>query len=234
MKIAIMQPYFFPYIGYFQLINAVNKFVIYDDVNYIKSGWINRNKILINGKPSLFTLPLSKISSFKLINELKIDRNNYELWKTKFLKKISQAYANALYLNPTFKLINNMLNIKDDHISTINTKSIITISNYLGINTYFVPSSTVYKNSYLKGYDRIIDICKKEKASQYVNPIGGKNLYQKENFAQNNIKLNFLNSKKIVYNQYKNDFLPNLSIIDVMMFNSKDTISVFLNEYELL
>lgn len=99
MKIAIMQPYIFPYIGYFQLINAVDKFIIYDDVNYIKQGWINRNKILLNNEDYLFTFPLKNASSYKKINEIELSENLYSKWKIKFFKTL-EVYKKHLIMNP--------------------------------------------------------------------------------------------------------------------------------------
>ena len=84
MKLAIMQPYIFPYLGYFQLLNSVDHFVFYDDVNFIKGGWVNRNQLLINNQNKFFTVPLKKIISFTPINEVEIHKKLYPNWRSKF------------------------------------------------------------------------------------------------------------------------------------------------------
>ena len=236
MKIAIMQPYLFPYIGYLQLINAVDKFIIYDDVNFIKQGWINRNQILVQGSKQLFTVPLQKQSSFLKINETYLNQNQFEKWKIKFLRTIEQSYKKA----PFFKEINQLVidvlsNVKDGvTISSLAIKSLLKISNFLELETEFVLTSKLYNNDNLSGQVRVIDICKKEEAKQYINPIGGLDLYQKEIFYKENIQLNFLKSNYIEYKQFKNEFVPWLSIIDVMMFNTKEEVKDMLNDYSLI
>ena len=235
MKIAIMQPYFLPYIGYFQLIAAVDKFIVYDDVNYIKSGWINRNKILIDKKASIFTLPLTNSSSFSKINDIKVNHNLFLLWKNKFLKSIIQSYKKAPQYDKVFNLIECLLIIEENvTISFLATKAIKEIANYLNIKTEIVESSACYNNSHLKSYDRVLDICLQENATQYINPIGGSILYDKAIFKQKAIQLNFLQSKNSVYKQFNHDFVPWLSIIDVLMFNSVDDFKYILNNYDLV
>jgi len=232
MKIAIMQPYLFPYIGYFQLINAVDKFIILDDVNYINRGWINRNRILINGKAHLFTLPLRKASQNKLINQIHVYFHND--WINKFLKTLEFAYKKAPYFRDVFSAILESLNEQEsDILSKYILNTIRVIMHYLGLTTYIKTTSTVYQNNHLKSQSRLIDICIREGAKEYLNPIGGLKLYDKETFKKNNITLFFLKSKDIVYRQYDNEFVPNLSIIDVMMFNSVEEIKLMLNQYEL-
>lgn len=236
MKLAIMQPYLFPYIGYFQLINAVEKFVIYDDVNFIKQGWINRNNILVQGQPNLFTVPLKNQSSFSKINEILINEKQYEKWKIKFLKTIEQSYKKAPFFEQVNEIINKVLSINngEDRISKLATASLIEISDFLELETEFVLTSSKYDNSNLTGQDRILDICKKEKAKQYINPIGGLELYKKQIFKDNEIQLNFINSEFIKYNQFVENFVPWLSMIDVLMFNSKEEVKLLLNKYELV
>ncbi|WP_111709640.1 WbqC family protein [Lutibacter citreus] len=236
MKIAIMQPYLFPYIGYFQLINAVDKFIIYDDVNFIKQGWINRNQVLVQGSKQLFTVPLQKQSSFLKINETFINEKQFEKWKIKFLKTVEQSYKKATFYEQANQLINNILSNVNDKvtISKIAVKSLVEISNFLELKTEFVLTSSLYNNVTLKGKDRIIDICKKEQAKKYINPIGGVDLYNKEDFYKENIQLNFLKSNSIEYKQFNDEFVPWLSIIDVIMFNSKEEVKEMLNNYTLI
>lgn len=232
MKLAIMQPYLFPYIGYFQLISAVDKFVIYNDVNFINKGWINRNRILVNGKDYLFRVNLSGASQNKLINEITVlnELRNTEV----FLETIKHSYSKAPYYNVIVELIKKILSIKEERLDKFIANSLFEITAYLGIKTELIFSSDLKKNNNLRGQDKILEICKLLKASEYLNPIGGTDIYNKEKFRENGIKLYFLKTKAIAYEQFKNEFVPNLSIIDVLMFNSKEDVKGFLNEYELI
>ncbi|MGQ7945257.1 WbqC family protein [Flavobacterium sp. WC2509] len=234
MKVAIMQPYLFPYLGYFQLINAVDKFIIYDDVNFIKQGWINRNTILVNNLPYLFTVPLNNQSSFDKINNIKIHEKIYYSWSSKFLKTIEQNYGKAPFYNDVILLLQNIFQINEEYISSIAVKSLKLVSEFIGINTVFEDSSVIYGNQYLSSQDRILDICMKEQANYYINLIGGIDLYSKEEFSEKGIVLNFIKSKKIEYKQFNDDFVPNLSIIDILMFNDVSSIKRILNNYELI
>ena len=231
MKTAIMQPYLFPYIGYFQLINAVDKFIIYDDVTFIKQGWINRNRILGNGRAMMFTVPIRSLSSYTLIKDTEIIE--YQKWKKKFLKTLHQYYSKARYFKNTMALIRGILEPEETHIGKLVSLSIKEVCCWAGIETEILESSTIYKNTHLKGQKRILDICVLEGAKQYINTIHGRALYSKEVFKKKWIQLNILKTNAIEYKQFENQFVPDLSIIDVFMFNSMESIKEFLNEYEL-
>lgn len=228
-----MQPYIFPYIGYFQLINAVDNFMFYDDVNFIKRGWINRNRILLNGKDTLVTIPLIKASQNKLINE--IDLFFDQKMKDNLIFKIECAYSKAPYYNEVKSLIKEIINYDITNISEYAANSIISVSNYLEIDTTFNFSSRRSPES--KGMhkaDRLIYICKVLEADQYINSIGGQVLYEKEYFQSKGIHLSFLDSYSEPYSQFNNDFVPNLSIIDILMFNKKTVVKDMLNKYKLI
>ena len=227
-----MQPYFMPYIGYFQLINAVDKFVIFDDVNYINKGWINRNNILVNGKANLFAIPLKEASQNKLINEIFIV--DEAKWKPKLLKTIEMSYKKAPFFKEIYPLVEEIVNRGDSKISDYNYHTITRISEYLDIKTEIVSTSAKYNNQNLKAQNRIIDICLKEGASTYVNPIGGTELYNKQAFIEKNMEMYFIKSNEVKYRQFANEFVPWLSILDVMMFNSIQTIKGFLEQYILV
>lgn len=231
MKIAVMQPYLFPYIGYFQLIKAVDKFVIFDDVSYINKGWINRNNILVNGSPHLFTVPLKKSSQNKLINEIEVsdDRN----WSEKFLKTLQAAYSKAPNFNEVYSLVEGVVNSGITNLSDFLKNSLLKVLGFLEINTRIVDSSSVYNNIELKAQERIIDICKQEKADGYVNPIGGMELYERNAFKEKGIELSFLQTGNVKYKQFSAEFIPNLSVIDVMMFNDRASLKNLLNQYTL-
>lgn len=229
--LAIMQPYIFPYIGYFQLINAVDKFVIYDDVNFIKRGWIHRNNILVNGEANMFSVPLKKPSQNSLINEVKL--GDWKPWSSKFLKTVEQNYKKAPHFDSVYELVSNVLSEDCAFISDLAIRSLKQVCAYLKLSTEFVDSSTVYNNDELKSQYRILDICLKEKAGHYINPTGGRGLYDKELFAKNGILLNFIESESITYPQFKNEFRPWLSIIDVLMFNNVLTVQDNLKKFKL-
>ena len=230
-KIAIMQPYFFPYIGYWQLINAVDKYVVYDDVNYIKGGWINRNNILLNGSKHLITIPLEEASSFKLINEISITKN--EILKNKLIKTIKSAYVKAPYYETIMPIIEALI-LDNTNIAMLNYNIILAVKNYLNINTEILLSSQIKKDNNLKAQDKVIHIAHILGATEYINAIGGQELYSKDDFSKENIKLSFLKTGNIKYTQFKNEFVPYLSFIDILMFNSPEQIKEMLNDFELL
>lgn len=232
MTIAIMQPYFLPYIGYYQLIKAVDKFVVYDDVNYINRGWINRNNILVGGKAHLFTIPLKDASQNKLIHEVALAEDAQ--WRKKLLKTIQQSYQKAPCYSSVYPVIESIVQYDTGTISELALQSLIQVNEYLGINTEIVPSSTVYANADLKAQDRILDICQQEQATRYINPIGGMELYDRQKFAEAGIELFFIKSSSVSYPQFKNDFVPWLSMLDVLMFNDVSTIHELLTAYELI
>ncbi|MFH1196291.1 MAG: WbqC family protein [bacterium] len=230
MKVAIMQPYFMPYIGYFQLINMVDKYVVYDNIQYTKKGWINRNRILKNGVDVYITIPLEKDSDFIDICERLVADN----FNTKnFLNQIIGAYKNAPYFNETLNLIEQVVSNRDRNLFDFIFYSIVKMCEYLDIETEILISSNINIDHSLKGKDKVIHICKALNADPYINSIGGLELYDKNEFMLNGIELKFIKTNEIVYKQFGNDFVSNLSIIDVMMFNSKKKIKEMLNEYEL-
>ncbi|RYU97432.1 WbqC family protein [Emticicia agri] len=232
MTIGIMQPYIFPYIGYFQLISAVDKFIVYDDVAYINKGWINRNNILINGKASMFTLPLISASQNRLIREIEVD--NLEAWSKKFFKTIEQSYKKAPFYQETLAILKQVFQSNPANIAELCTTSLKATCQYVGIYTEIVDSSVVYNNQHLKAQERILDICLQEKTDHYINPIGGMAIYDKQLFADNKILLNFIKSKPIQYKQFSHEFVPWLSMIDLLMFCPVEAIHAYLKEFELV
>lgn len=234
MRVGIMQPYLFPYIGYFQLIKSVDEFVICDDVQYIKRGWINRNRILMNGEPKLFVFSLKKGHQSLNINE-RYFSSKFKEERDKFLKTIECVYKKAPYYHKVLPILYDILSCDTDiDISKHIYNSLKIICKLLNINTKFRISSEMTKDNELKCQDKVIDIVKRLNGDVYINSIGGKMLYSKEEFKNNNIDLFFIKRKDIVYKQYDNNFVPDLSIIDVMMFNSKEAVEEMLNMYELI
>lgn len=229
MTIGIMQPYFLPYIGYFQLINAVDKYVIYDDVQFIKGGWINRNFILLNGERFLINLLLSGASSNKTINNIEVQYN-----QSKLIKTIENAYKKASMFDKVFPVFMNIMEYKEKNLGMFLGNSIIELCNYLSLKTEIVFSSSIEKDNTLKGQDKVLNICKIIGADQYMNAIGGQALYDKENFKKQNIELQFLNTTIIPYHQFNNEFVPFLSLLDVLMFNSTERVNDLLDKFELI
>ena len=232
MKVSIMQPYFFPYIGYFQLIANSDVFVIYDDVNFIKKGWINRNTILVNNSPYLFSMPLQNVSQNKLINEIFI--TDLDKWKSDLLKTISSSYKKAPFYQDVYPLIEKIISFDELNLALYIQNSLQNLCAYLNLNTKLIMSSEIDKNNDLRGENKIIDICLQLGATQYINAIGGIELYTQENFQVKNIDLKFIKSENILYQQFKNEFKPWLSIIDVIMFNSVEDTRMLLNKFELI
>ena len=229
MRLGIMQPYFFPYLGYWQLLANVDKYVVYDDVTYIKGGWINRNNFLINGQKNLLTMQLEKASSYTLIKDIAI-KDDF----VKFLKTIEMGYKKAPFFEDIFRLLKDICQCPDKKLGQFLFNSHIKICEYLGIDTELILSSSFEKHAELKGKDKVISICKQLGADEYINAIGGQELYDKKELAENGIRLNFLQANLREYSQLKNEFVAGLSIIDIMMFNSKEEIKEMLNDFKLV
>lgn len=218
-----MQPYFLPYIGYFQLINVVDQFIIYDTIEYTKKGWINRNRFLNNGKADYFSLPLKKDSDFLFINDRFLS-DNWEIDKNKIKNKIKNSYLKAPFYKETFHLFEKCLEYEDKNLFNFILNAVNEICKHLEIKTRIIKYSELSIDNMLKSKDKVLAICKKIDTKTYINPIGGVDLYNKEEFLKNNIELMFLKSNQITYTQFKNEFEPYLSIIDVLMFNEKEKV----------
>jgi hypothetical protein len=221
MKAAIMQPYFFPYIGYFQLIGSVNLFIVYDNIKYTKKGWINRNRMLQSDKDVMFSLPLKSDSDLLDVRdrELAADFN-----RDKLLNQIGGAYQRAPYFAQTFPLIEQVMRYEERNLFKYIHHSIVKTCEHLGIATEIRVSSDIAIDHDLKNQDKVLALCAAVRASTYVNAIGGMELYSKDEFRARDIELKFIRSKSFEYAQFGNEFVPWLSIIDVMMFNPLDVI----------
>jgi len=234
MIVGVMQPYLFPYIGYWQLLNGVDTFVLFDDVNYINRGWINRNRILVDGQPKYFNVQMRGASQNQLINEVALTNDVQAAEKQ--VRTIELAYRKAPQFDACFPMIAECMRYQGENLSDFVCHSIRETAKYLGIETKLFLSSEIEKENSLRGQDKILDICKRLHADAYWNPIGGTELYDKERFAEQGIDLHFLKANgDIRYQQFKPDqFEPFLSIIDVMMFNTVNQIRDMLQEYTLL
>lgn len=221
MRVAIMQPYFLPYIGYYQLIAAVDRFVVYDNIKYTKKGWINRNRILRNGSDTVFTLPLRKDSdSFDVMQrELSVDFD-----REKLLNQFRGAYSSAPYFKQTFPLLERIIRWHEQNLFRYIYQSILEMCTYLRISTEIVVSSDINVDHDLKAQEKVIALCKSLGARTYINPIGGLELYKRADFATQDIDLKFIKSRSVEYRQFGAPFVPWLSIVDVLMFNPSDTV----------
>ena len=228
-----MHPYFFTYICYIRLMNAVDEFIIYDNIEFTKRGWINRNRILVNGKDDFITLPLKKDSDYLDVK----DRYLADVWgveSKKMLNKIKEAYRKAPYFEAAYSVMEKSIVCEEYNLFGFILNSLNLIKEYLGIKTPLIISSSVQVDHSLKSKDKVIAICKARNATVYLNPIGGLELYNKDEFESAGIKLQFHKTNEIKYSQFNNDFIPFLSIIDVIMFNSKEKIQKYLNLYKLV
>jgi hypothetical protein len=232
MRLAIMQPYFFPYIGYFQLIAAVDMFIVYDNIKYTKKGWISRNRMLQNGKDVMFSLSLKSDSDSLDVckRELAADFN-----RDKLLNQFNGAYRRAPYFAQTFPLVEQIVRHEDTNLFRFLHHSIVRTCEHLGIATEIRISSGIAIDHDLKNQDKVLALCEAVGATTYVNAIGGMELYSKETFREKGIELKFIKSKPFEYAQFGDAFVPWLSIIDVMMFNPLDTIQTCIStNYELI
>ena len=227
MKLGVMQPYLFPYIGYFQLIREVDAFVIYDDVNYINGGWINRNYILANGKKSLITLPLKGASHTKHINQLEVGGPH------KILKTLRHSYCKAPYFAYVFPIIEKIIEQTETNLASFLDFQLHCICDYIGLSPNWHISSMLGKDNSLRGQEKILAICEELGSTHYINASGGKELYQQQAFLKRGLQLSFILPKPVSYRQFGSGFTPGLSIIDVMMFNSQEEITRLLEEYDL-
>lgn len=256
MKLAGMQSYFLPYIGYFQLIEAVDKFILSSNLNYSSHGWINRNRLLIKNQ-SIFTItaPIKGGGSNVPINSVKIDVNSN--WKKKLLRTIYTNYNGAKYFNEVYPFLEEMFSIDFEYLFQLNNHLITNICNYIHIETIIEEDNSskyfelerklleIGENNYsefeymnktrpLKKTARILEICKIENATTFINAIGGQKLYSSEEFSKYGIDLKFIRTEEFDYLQFSNDFVPNLSIIDVLMHNGSIGTNNLLQKYSFV
>lgn len=224
-----MQPYFFPYLGYYQLAHSSENFIFLDDANYIKQGYINKNSIILNRKAQNFSIPVKNISSFRKINE-----HVYIDDFSKFLKMIELAYKNSIFFQQAMPIIEAVALDKTLNVAEKNAKSLISVFSYLNLERSFFFSSEIDAGREKKGQDRVIEICKIIGISKYRNSIGGKEIYDPNAFQKENIELKFIKSINKPYSQGKHEFIANLSIIDLLMHCNKETIIKNLGNYELI
>lgn len=232
MRVAIMQPYFLPYIGYFQLMGAVDRFVVYDNIEYTKKGWVNRNRILVNGADQYITIPLASGPDKADIRD-RVLAGSFDAECLKLLRRIKGAYAKAPHFEEVYELFERILRYEDRNLFAFIRNSLAGVAAHLGIGTPVVVSSSISEERGPKGEDRVIALCGALNATAYINPIGGVALYNKERFRQQGIELSFLRPDLVPYEQFRAPFVPGLSILDVIMFNSPDVLRSEIRRYRL-
>ena len=233
MTLAIMQPYLFPYIGYFQLMHAADKLLLLDDVAWINKGWINRNRILVQGQPQYLTFPVAGASQNKSIREL--DLLTPTTWKNTLEKTLLMAYKKAPQFERFFPVLQTMLHAEITHLSTYIFHSLQVLCQYMQLPVQLIASTGAYPHEALKGQDRILDLCRQEQAAVYINPPGGAGLYDAERFRQQGVQLSFLQPLLTPYAQRGSaNFVPALSIIDVLMHCDAAEVNHQLKQYQLV
>ena len=231
VKLAIMQPYFLPYIGYYQLMAAVDLFVVYDNIKYTKKGWINRNRMLQDGADAMFSIPLKNDSDTLDIRDRRIAA---DFRRDRLLNQLRAAYAKAPCFEQTFPLVEEIVRHEDANLFGFLLHAIDASARHMGIATPIRVSSTVPIDHGFKGQDKVMALCAALGADTYINPPGGVDLYSRNAFHERGIELKFIRPQPIEYAQFGQPFVPWLSIVDVLMFNPVDCIrEVLLGSYDL-
>jgi WbqC-like protein family len=232
MTLSIMQPYFLPYVGYFQLIAASDVFVVYDNIKYTKKGWINRNRMLREGEAATFSLPLKKASDSLDVRERELSAD-YD--PEKLLNQFAAAYRRAPHFARTWPVIEEILRHEDRNLFGFLHHSIIRVCGHLGITTEIRVSSDIGIDHGLRNQDKVLALCEATGARRYVNPPGGMQLYEKDAFEARGLDLKFLKPKELVYHQFREPFVPWLSILDVMMFHAPESLrDIIETGYDLI
>ena len=231
MKLVIMQPYLFPYLGYIQLIQVADTFVIYDDAQFMKGGWINRNRILGGGGPQFITLNLKGASANKAINEVHIGDNRVKLRKT-----IEQTYAKAPFQEEGMAFVDECFDFEGANLARFIGNSLILLAKHLQLPTKFVWASELDRDRTLAAQDAVLNMCEMLGATHYINAEGGKELYSQTDFRTRGIQLSFLLHQVTEYKQARNksDFEARLSIIDALMNIGFEGVKAKLKDYDLV
>jgi len=231
MKLAVMQPYVLPYLGYFHLLSAVDEFILFDDVQFIARGWIHRNQILVQGKPHVFTVPLQQHSQDMPICEVRL--SEFERFREKFFKTLEAAYRKAPFYEETRELVGRALAPGTERIAMLAERTLTLFAEHLGIEARILRASSFDLPESLKGLERILKLCELRSARTYVNAIGGRDLYQPAEFKSRGIELRFVESRFREYPQFSGPFVPHLSILDVLMFNGREGTQALLKDWHL-
>jgi len=235
MKLAIMQPYFFPYIGYWQLIHATDTFVLFDDAQYMRHGWVNRNRILKPGGGWQYILvPLAKHVAKESIKN--VHAHPEEKWKERIIAQLAHYKRKARYFDEINQMVSEILfSGNEQSIAAINFATIVKLCAYLDVKKEIIQSSE-QNFDYADVGDAgewALRIGEQMGATEYINPAAGAVLFSQEKFSSSNIKLSFLTPHEIVYSQ-RGVFEPSMSIIDVLMFNGMEGTKELLKNYSIV
>lgn len=232
LSAAIMHPYFLPYIGYFQLIAAVDTFVMYDNIKYRKKGWINRNRFLRNGADEIFSLPLKKGFDHLTVVERQLSP---QFDRDKLLRQFKGAYSKAPFFEETYSLLSKIVTFESDNLFDYIHNSVQEVCQHLEIQSNIMKSSIISVDHGLQGKYKVIAICQSLGADIYINPMGGIELYSKDEFLQGGVELKFLKPRLMSYKQFDNEFVPWLSIVDVLMFKPRSEVKEWTrSQYDLV
>lgn len=231
-RVGIMQPYFLPYIGYFNLMNVVDELILYDNIEFSKGGWINRNRILCGGHAEFMTIPLKKASDYLDIRERQLSEE-YPRYKRKLLNKLHNSYYKAPYYKEVLGLVNEIFSFEEKNLFEFIFFSISKMRDFLGIQAGLRISSEFPIEQEATAEMRVIETALEAGANIYINLPGGVHLYQTSSFVNRGLELQFIVPRINMYKQFEYDFVSSLSILDVLMFNDRDKIRHMLNEYDL-
>lgn len=230
--IAVMQPYLFPYLGYFQLIAAADVFVLGDDLQYVRSGWVNRNRILHNDEARLITFPLKKDRFQLQINQRQLC-DHFSDEAERLIRLIAESYQQAPYFAQVMPLVERLIHFPQQNISLYAEHAIREMCAYLHIVTPIMRSSDLILGSPVDKQERIIRIAHTFEATTFITPEGGSVVYDRDHFARNRLLVRFFRMNPVEYRQFRQPFVANLSIIDVLMFNCVEQIQQMLTQYRL-
>ena len=232
MKLGILQPYLFPYIGYFQLVRTVDAVVIYDDAQWMKGGWINRNRYLVEGSHRFFTLPVAQGAVAESINQ-RVFAADVDHHKQRIIRQMAYSYGKAPHFDAVLALVERCFACNETNVAKFLLNTLRESCSLLDIRTPLVLASEMEKKEGLRAEERVLDINRVMGSSHYINPIGGIGLYDRARFDARGVRLSFLRPRQITYSQLGGAFVPSLSILDVMMFNSHEELSSLLGEFDL-
>lgn len=232
MRLAIMQPYFLPYVGYWQLMAAVDSFVVYDRIKYTKKGWINRNRLLQNGASATFSLPLAAGSDSLMVCEREL-APSFE--RRKLLAQFEGAYRKAPQFEALRPWLQDLVLDPSNNLFDYLWQSIGKVREQLGLTTRLIRSSEVAHDESLKAQDKVLALCGAMGATTYINAIGGLELYEREAFAERGVALQFHKASLVEYPQAGAPFVPWLSVLDLLMFNPREAVQdAVRTQYELI
>lgn len=227
--VAVLQPYLFPYLGTFQLARRVDHFVFFDDVAFIKKGYIHRNAILLNGQAHAFTAPVKNVSQNRTI----VQHDYVGDWQP-LLSLLRQAYAKAPHFEAVYALVQRVLLDPDDNVARKNARSMVAVFDYLGLGLQWSFASALALGPELRASARVMAVCRAHGATTYVNPIGGRALYSPGEFSSTGLALRFCSMRPARYPQPGNAFVPNLSMLDVLMHCPPEQVLALLAACDLV